>query len=667
MKPSDGRRSCVATSVARLGLGRFETWGGPFRFFRRLLHNIFSTRRKNFNSTADTCTFVDTAWPWRETFLPVRAAQREFACARRSIWLIRTFHISISSWNWCFSGDCVVSTKARLDSIWPTRARILLISSRMACASLARVFASCRSCAFSAALAAPACEPTAWEVEFGVCCTAPSSVTDNKAMKTGLYDIAPPKTVLSIWYLALRSQLYRDPEVASQIEIPSTKYQLPSSRDCVLHYDSALHHKANGLQRTHVLQGIVGHGNHVRILAGFQRAHVFGASDEIGGAASGGADGLGRRHFVLHHVEELLRVIAMRIHAGIGAKRHLGAAFYRALKVLALQASDRAFLVDIFLGQPELDGLAEDVIVVINVHHQVDAVLFGQTDAFVINQAGVFDGINAGKDCIFDSLRTVRVRRDLAAGHMRLVGSGFQLFRSKLRSARTIALGEDTTRGKNLDYVNAVFHLGTHYVANLVNAIGDLEVALFRKHGDACLRRKVIQVAVPAGNRDARPAGYDTRSGNQAFIDGVAQINGQKWKRAHIAHAGKAGFQRLARVYDSGKRALKRRVLEVIDFVVTVSARAQMRVAIDQAGKHRGVRKVNHGGACWDCDRTGGRHSLNAFTHHHNHHVLARLVSGAIKQMSGANVSRFGRGRGRRRLGGLRQCRQNRDHRYDEE
>src|SRR5258707_6294772 len=48
---------------------------------------------------------------------------------------------------------------------------------------------------------------------------------------------------------------------------------------------------------------------------------------------------------------------------------------------------------------------------------------------------------------------------------------------------------EHAAGGKYLDYVHAVFHLGAHHVANLVNAIGDLEVALFRKHGDARLRR----------------------------------------------------------------------------------------------------------------------------------------------------------------------------------
>ncbi len=49
-------------------------------------------------------------------------------------------------------------------------------------------------------------------------------------------------------------------------------------------------------------------------------------------------------------------------------------------------------------------------------------------------------------------------------------------------------------------------------MADLVNAIGNLKVALFRKHAHARLRRKVIQVAMPASNGNGRTAGHDARS-----------------------------------------------------------------------------------------------------------------------------------------------------------
>jgi hypothetical protein len=49
------------TTAAPPGLDPVVTWGVPFNYFRRLLHFIFRARQKNFNGTADTCTFVDPA------------------------------------------------------------------------------------------------------------------------------------------------------------------------------------------------------------------------------------------------------------------------------------------------------------------------------------------------------------------------------------------------------------------------------------------------------------------------------------------------------------------------------------------------------------------------------------------------------------------------------
>src|SRR4029077_7210719 len=157
-----------------------------------------------------------------------------------------------------------------------------------------------------------------------------------------------------------------------------------------------------------------------------------------------------------------------------------------------------------------------------------------------------------------------------------------------------IALGEHSTSGQNLDYVHAVFHLRAHYVADLVDAVGDLKVAFLGKHAHTRLRRIIVQVAMTAGDRNARSTGYSAGSRNQAFVDQIPEIDGEKRRRANITHAGKTGFQRLARVDHRGKRALEWRVLEAIDLVVTVGPRAEMGVAIDQAGQDRGVRKINH-------------------------------------------------------------------------
>ena len=93
------------------------------------------------------------------------------------------------------------------------------------------------------------------------------------------------------------------------------------------------------------------------------------------------------------------------------------------------------------------------------------------------------------------------------------------------------------------------------------------------------------------------PLATIARAHQIAFVDRVAQIHREKRIRAHVAHRGKAGFQRLARIQDGGEGVVEGRVLEVVNFVVAVGARTKMGVAIDQAGKHRRLREVDHFGA----------------------------------------------------------------------
>ena len=51
-------------------------------------------------------------------------------------------------------------------------------------------------------------------------------------------------------------------------------------------------------------------------------------------------------------------------------------------------------------------------------------------------------------------------------------------------------------------------------------------------------------------------------------------------------HAGETGLKRLARIHHGSKSALERRVLEIVDFVITISPRPEMGMAIDQSRKH---------------------------------------------------------------------------------
>ena len=66
-------------------------------------------------------------------------------------------------------------------------------------------------------------------------------------------------------------------------------------------------------------------GDQVGELAGLDRADPVLPAEQLGGVGGRGLDRLHRRHALLHHVGELLRVVAVREDAAVGAERHAGA------------------------------------------------------------------------------------------------------------------------------------------------------------------------------------------------------------------------------------------------------------------------------------------------------------------------------------------------------
>ena len=94
------------------------------------------------------------------------------------------------------------------------------------------------------------------------------------------------------------------------------------------------------------------------------------------------------------------------------------------LEVLTLQAADHLLFVHVLLRQSELDGLAEDVIVVVDVHDEVRSMLLGELHVFFIGKAGVLDGVDAGEDGATDAFGAVGVGGDFASGGVRFVGRG---------------------------------------------------------------------------------------------------------------------------------------------------------------------------------------------------------------------------------------------------
>ncbi len=180
--------------------------------------------------------------------------------------------------------------------------------------------------------------------------------------------------------------------------------------------DSTLHDKFDVFEDGNVFQRIAFDGDDVCPITGFERPCFSANSNEVRGIESRGANGVNGPHAPFDHFCELLCVIAVRIDAGIGSEGHFCAFDKRVMEILALEATHFLFLFDGFGKHSSFCTFLQDEIVVVNVEDEKGAVLLGEGDAFIVDQAGMLDGIDASSDGVLDGLRAVSVSGDFPRG-----------------------------------------------------------------------------------------------------------------------------------------------------------------------------------------------------------------------------------------------------------
>src|SRR5712691_130405 len=99
---------------------------------------------------------------------------------------------------------------------------------------------------------------------------------------------------------------------------------------------SFFHHKFHVFEMPDVFERIARDRDNVGILPRLQGAEEIGLTEEIGGIAGGGLNGLHRCHAVLHHERKLAGVDAMWANARVRAERHLHASANGLRKIAAL-------------------------------------------------------------------------------------------------------------------------------------------------------------------------------------------------------------------------------------------------------------------------------------------------------------------------------------------
>src|SRR5690606_18216636 len=116
----------------------------------------------------------------------------------------------------------------------------------------------------------------------------------------------------------------------------------------VLLHHAALDHDRDGLEQAHVGGRVAGDGDEVGPAAHLGDAHVL-AVKGLGRVDGRGLDRLQRRHAVTHHPGELAAVVAVRVHARVGAVDHAHAGRVGAPEALALDVGDLAVLAQVVL------------------------------------------------------------------------------------------------------------------------------------------------------------------------------------------------------------------------------------------------------------------------------------------------------------------------------
>ena len=104
----------------------------------------------------------------------------------------------------------------------------------------------------------------------------------------------------------------------------------------------------------------------------------------------------------------------------------------------------------------------------------------------------MLDGVDAVAQRHLDPRGAVRVHRDLAAVHVRLVDERRDLGLGVLLGAGDRTLGEDAARAAVLDVVDAVLDVAPDGLADTFHAVGDTLADLLE------LRREQVVVAVAA-------------------------------------------------------------------------------------------------------------------------------------------------------------------------
>ena len=213
----------------------------------------------------------------------------------------------------------------------------------------------------------------------------------------------------------------------------------------------------------------------------------------------------------------------MRHHPRIRGEHHPHPGLVGLAEIVALGLRDFAVLAQVILQHAVLLAFGLGVFGVVDIHRQPHRLLARerQLDPLVIDQAGVFDGVDPGADCGVDPAGAVGMGGNAQAPHMRLIGNRAQFRLGHLLLANGGVVRKDAARGADLDHGRAILALTAHLIAQLVQRIPHA----FHLAGSFHRRGQAGLVTVPAGCPQGIARADNARPGDIAVRDCLGETD----------------------------------------------------------------------------------------------------------------------------------------------
>ena len=269
--------------------------------------------------------------------------------------------------------------------------------------------------------------------------------------------------------------------------------------------------------------------------------------------------------------------------------------------------------------------------------HEPRAILLEERVGLRIGVGSVLDRIHAGFECRLDAVLAVRMRRDLAAEHVRGVDDRLHLVREHLLVEPAGDVAVHAARGRELDDVGALRDLLAHRSAAIVSAVAVVGRALAHDLRDVAVG-VVRAVAVTASDRDAASRRHDRRPGDCAGEDRVAQRRDAADFGAEVAHCREACFQRAPCIADADEQIVFDVAIVLLQsrthLVVVVE---DVHVHVDQARQYELLAQIDEPCAAFRRDQAVAD-GFDTTVAHDDRRRAARGLTGTIEQSAGVDV-----------------------------